>query len=251
MTRETQQVIGDFAWGGKNLLDVLTTNYTRPTAALSSYFSLPTAAADGTATFPTGHPRANTGLLTHPSLLAAKRDGDLIAIRGNWVRRTFLCQSLSIPPDIAEALGEMLVGLNRVQIVQKRNTETACKTCHAAIDPIGIGFVQFDQSGRFDAKIDGAAYGIASALPDAAPDAAFANLAELASKLRAMPEVAGCVAEKVFTYANGREPQYADRCAVSAAATAFAEDGNSFPALLAGLIDAPAFRLRRAPMVTP
>jgi hypothetical protein len=251
MTRETQQVVADFAWGGRNLLDALTANYTRPTAALSSYFGLPTAAADGTATFPAGHARANTGLLTHPSLLAAKRDGDLIAIRGNWVRRTFLCKSLSIPPDVAETLGDMLVGLNRVQIVQKRNTEDACVTCHGSIDPIGIGFVQFDQSGRFDAKIDGTVYGIAPALPDAAPNAAFANLAELAAKLRGMPEVAECLADKVFTYANGREPQAADRCAVSAAATAFADEGNSFPALLAGLADAPAFRLRRAPAVTP
>ena len=211
MTRETQQVIGDFAWGGKNLLDVLTANYTRPTAALSSYFSLPTAAADGTATFPAGHARANTGLLTHPSLLAAKRDGDLIAIRGNWLRRTFLCRSLSIPPDVAEALGEMLVGLNRVQIVQKRNTEELCKGCHSAIDPIGIGLrpVRPDGSLRRE-RSTGPFTASPSALPDAAPNGAFANLAELATKLRAMPEVSACLADKVFTYANGREPQAAD-----------------------------------------
>jgi hypothetical protein len=66
-----------------------------------------------------------------------------------------------------------------------------------------------------------------------------------------MPEVSACLAEKVFTYASGREPLSADRCTVAAAADAFATGGNSFPAMLAGLIDAPAFRLRRAPGVTP
>jgi hypothetical protein len=251
MAQETQQVIGDFAWGGKNLLDVLTANYTRPTTALTTYFNLPKPGADGTSTFPAGHPRANTGLLTHPSLLAAKRDGDLIAIRGNWLRRTFLCRSLSIPPDIAETLGDMLVGLNRVQIVQKRNTEEACKTCHGYIDPIGIGFVQFDQTGRYDSTIAGGEYGLAPALPDLEAAPSFATLAELATKLRGMPEVSDCLAEKVFTYANGREPLAADQCAVAAGADAFASSDNSFPAMLAGLIDAPAFRLRRAPGVTP
>ena len=99
MTRETQLVLGDFAWGsGSNFLNVLTANYTRPTAALSSFYGLPAAGADGTAPFPSTHVRAGTGLLTHPALLAAKRDGDLIAMRGNWLRRTFLCKTMTIDP---------------------------------------------------------------------------------------------------------------------------------------------------------
>jgi transposase len=183
-------------------------------------------------------------------LLAAKRDGDLIAKRGNWLRRTFVCRSLSIDPAVAEMLGELLVGLSRVEIVKKRNTEAACSGCHALIDPVGIGFVQFDAAGRFDATIDGSVYGVASRLPDAA-NPAFATIAELAGKLQAMPEVSACMATKLFTYTEGREPVRADTCAVEAAAKGFAASSNDFSAMLKGLIADPSFRQRRAAGATP
>jgi hypothetical protein len=80
---------------------------------------------------------------------------------------------------------------------------------------------------------------------------AFASLAELATKLRALPEVSPCLATKVFIYASGRDPALADSCAVQGASRAFNDGGQSFPALLKGLVTAPTFRLRRAAEVTP
>ena len=251
MTRETQLVLGDFAWGSGNFMNVLTANYTRPTAALSSFYGLPAAAADGTAQFPATHARAGTGLLTHPALLAAKRDGDLIAMRGNWLRRTFLCRSLAIDPSVAEMLGDLLVGLTRVEIVKKRNTEAACRGCHAMIDPVGIGFVQFDHTGRFDSTINGSEYGVAAALPDAVASPGFNTLAELATKLQGMPEVSSCLATKVFIYTEGRDPVRADTCELESASKTFADNGNSFSAMLRGLVGSPSFRSRRAAGVTP
>jgi hypothetical protein len=150
MRNETAQVIDDFAWGGRNFLDVLTTSKTRMSPALATFYGLPAPASDGTLDIPASHVRAGTGLLTHPSLISAKSDGDSIAIRGNWLRKTFLCHHLEIPPDLADQIGELLVGLTRIEIVKKRNELAACKSCHAVIDPVGIGFSQFDSLGRFD-----------------------------------------------------------------------------------------------------
>jgi len=246
MSRETQSLLNDFAWGEKrNFLDILTASYTRPTTSLSSFFKVPTAGADGTAQFPAKDVRAGTGVLTHPSVLAAKRDGDLISIRGNWLRHTFLCSSLTLAPDVAENLGNLLAGLNHVEIVKKRNTEGACKGCHAQIDPIGVGFEQFDKAGRFDAKVDASVYGIPPALPDA-EDGRFTTVAELATKLRAMPEVSSCLASKVFIYTQGRDPENADACQLEAASKTFADNGNNFSAMLRGIVTSPAFRTRRA-----
>ena len=246
MARETQLVLGDFAWGEKrNFLDVLTASYTRSTPALSSFYKLPSPGSDGTTQFTSKDVRAGSGLLTHPSLLAARRDGDLIAIRGNWLRHTFLCSSLTLPPTVAAELGGLLAGLNHTEIVKKRNSEAACKGCHAQIDPIGIGFEQFDNAGRFDAKVNPNVYGIPAALPDA-EDGRFTTIAELASKLRALPEVSACLANKVFIYAEGRDPEDADACQLESASKAFADNGNSFSAMLRGMVTSPAFRTRRA-----
>jgi hypothetical protein len=250
MRQETQGVLGDFAWGGHNFLDALTANQTKVTPALATFYGLPAPAADGTVTFPANNVRANTGLLTHAALISAKSDGDQIAIRGNWLRKTFLCKPLAVPPSVAADLGDLLVGLTRVQIVQKRNTEAACKGCHAMIDPIGVGFAQFDQAGHYDSTVDITPYGVTPGLPDA-PNPGFKTIAELSSKLRQMPEVQACLASKVFLYANGREPTSADTCAVQAASESFASNGQTFPALLKGLVATPAFRMRRAVPATP
>ena len=181
--------------------------------------------------------------------MSAKSDGDRIAIRGNWLRKTFLCKRLEVPPELAEDFGELLVGLTRAQIVQKRNTEAACKGCHASIDPIGIGFERFDEAGRYDPSVDLAPFGLDPSFPDA--DADFESVAELASLLRDDPEVSACLTARVFLYANGREPARADSCAVESAAQTFAGSSHDFPTLLRGLVEAPGFRLRRAPPGTP
>jgi hypothetical protein len=198
-------------------------------------------------TFPAGHPRENSGVLTHPALLSMKTDGDPIAIRGNWLRKTFLCQHVTVPADLAALIGDRLKGLGPEQIVQARNSETACKGCHALIDPVGVGFAKFDVTGRYDERVDIAAYGVAPALPDA-PEPAFSSVAELSLKLRELPAVSACLASKAFLYVNGHEPDAEDACTIDAASKAFSAGGQSFTGLLKGLVEAPEFRLRKAPV---
>lgn len=251
MQAETDAVLHDFAWSGGSLLDALTANYTTVSPELAKFYGLPAPGANGHVDFPAGNVRENSGLLTHASLLGAKSDGDLIAIRGNWLRKTFLCEELAPPPDLADQIGELLVGLTRTEIVNQRNVMSQCKGCHSLIDPIGMGFAKFDQSGRFDAAIDISALQITPALPDAPSEPAFSSLAELGEKLKGLPGVPECVAKRAFLYVNGREPTSADACTVATISDAFSKGGKSFPALVAGIVEAPAFRLRRAPGVTP
>lgn len=252
MARETHAVVADHAWQGGDFLDLLTTNATRLTPELGAFYGLEPGGApfdfDSPYTFSTGHPRANTGILTHASLLIAKSDGDRISIRGNWLRNTFLCSHIEIPPSLAEELGDRLVGLTRVEIVQERNTDSACKGCHARIDPIGIGFESFDATGRYDPNVDVHQFGISPAFPDAA-EPEFASIAELAQKLRELPAVNECLTKRGFLYAQGRDPVRADACLVASAARDFADSGADFSALLRGIVTSPAFRLRRAPIV--
>lgn len=250
MQVETDAVVGDFAWGTGSILDMLTANYTRVSPELADYYGLPAPAADGLLNFAAGDVRENSGVLTHASLLSAKSDGDLIAIRGNWLRKAFLCESLHPPPDLADTIGDLLVGLDRVAIVNARNMMPECVGCHASIDPIGIGFAQFDRQGIHDPSIDLSDYEITAGLPDAA-EPAFSTIGELAAKLKALPAVPECLTERAFLYVNGRDPAANDACSVQSAAQSFAAQNHGFTTLLASLIDTPSFRLRRAPAPTP
>lgn len=246
MQKETDSALAEHAFGTGSLLDALTSNQTTVSAPLAALYGFPVPAADGHLTIPSSHPRARAGILGHASLLSLKSDGDMVALRGNWLRRTFFCRTLSIPPDVADELGDLLVGLTRVEVVQKRNREAACKGCHGRIDPIGVGLAAFDATGLWDPKADPSVYGIKPALPDLEP-AAFDSLSSLATKLRAAPEVAACLTEKVFSYVGGRKPVTSDACALDAASTSFEASGQGFRSLLAGVVEADAFRLRRAP----
>lgn len=247
MAEETRTFLRDFAWTPQtDFLGALTANFTYLDNELASYLGLPAPAGDGRVDFPPGHARENTGLLTHPSLISAKSDGDLVAIRGNWLRSTFLCEEVYIDPEALNQIGEELVGLDRYAIIEKRNTEAGCASCHSLIDPIGVGYAQFDASGRFDSSVDLSLYSIAPAFPDAA-EPLFGSIGELSAKLAAMPEVAACMASTSFTYGYGRRPTGADSCILETATTRFIESQHSFRALLLGLVEAPAFRLRRSP----
>src|SRR5690606_14600733 len=98
MARETHAVLADHAWQGRDFLDLLTTNSTRLSPELGAFYGLDPESSpldfDVPYGIPADHPRANTGLLTHASLLIAKTDGDRISIRGNWLRNTFLCMHI-------------------------------------------------------------------------------------------------------------------------------------------------------------
>jgi hypothetical protein len=251
LSQETSRLLADYGFGsGKPFLDVLTANHSYLSPALAKFYRLQSPQSTGTGMqrveFPKEHPRANSGILTHAALLGAKSDGDPVAIRGNWLRNTFLCRNLHLPAGLLDTIGEELVGLSRMQVIEKRNMEGACKGCHAQIDPVGVGFAAFDATGRFDASAKLSDYPVAPALPDAA-DPSFSSIAALGQKLRAMPEVAECLAERVFLYTAGRDPAAEDGCALSSAVGAFDAQKQGFSALVQGIVESEGFRLRRVP----
>ena len=246
MRAETSAVLESFAFGGENFFQVLRSDETMVSAPLAKFYRLPEPDSSGAVQIPSEHPRAGAGLLGHASLLSKKSDGDAIAQRGNWLRSTFLCQHLEIPASVAATLGERLVGLTHTEIVRERNSDGACRGCHAVIDPIGVGLDAFDATGRFDPDYQVPDYGIAPALPDA-PDPAFESVAELSQKLEALPQVASCLTARTFLFTHGREPDARDRCAIEQAERDFKASGYDFRALVESLVSSPAFALRRAP----
>ncbi len=252
MIGETAAVLQEFAWTpGLALTDALTANFTYVTPQLGAFYGLPSSGSgSGEAlqkvTFPAGHPRENSGLLTHAALISAKSDADLISYRGKWLRGAFLCQKLEVPSGLLDELASELSGLTYLQVVEKRNSQQPCAGCHALIDPVGVGFAQYDSAGHYDPQVSPSDYGLTPRF-EGAPQPAFQSLAQLSAQLKQMPELASCMAEKAFVYTQGRFPGPEDRCALEAVGKRFADGGFAFPTLLAALVQSPSFRLRRAP----
>lgn len=251
MQLETDRLLEEYAFGNQDFLNVLTANHTFVTPGLATFYGLPVPSDGGPVAFSEDSPRAHSGILTHASLLSAKGDGDLISIRGNWLRKTFLCESLELPPDLQDTIGEVLVGLDRIAIFQARNMLGDCATCHAKIDPIGLGLFVFDRRGLFDPSVDLSPYEMKPSFPDAPLPNSFGKIAELSAALAKLPEVPSCIAERAFLYVHGREPSSRDVCAVQRIASEFKTTGHAFRSLVGEVVRSPEFRVRRAPVASP
>jgi hypothetical protein len=251
MAEETERVLHDFAWGGGDFLGVFSANYTYAGPELAAFESLP--GPGGTPAtridFTPTDPRYGTGILTHGALIAAKGDGDLIAHRGKWFFTTFLCTDLALPVGLLDSLGDELEGLTRTQILAKRNEDTRCSGCHQVIDPVGVGFAQYDSGGRFDDSVSLADFPVSPALAGSDPGQ-FSSIAELARLLAGRSEVPACLGKRVFLYTQGREPESADACAQQRVADAFDQGQHDFRQLLLAMVTAPEFRLRTPAPVT-
>ncbi len=249
MTEETERFLGEYAWGSNvNFLDSLTANHTYIRADLAEFYDLPAPAADGRVEFPEGHNRAHSGLLTHASLVSAKGDGDRIAHRGAWVQKTFLCMELEVPAALLDEFSDELDGLTYQQMLDMRNSTPQCAGCHAAIDPIGVGFAQYDAAGQFDTSVDPAQFGITPALPGGEE---FSTIGGLAAQLRERADVVShCLTDRLFLFTDGRLVQPQDNCSVERAAERFAGEQYRFASILEGLVTSQRFRLRRAPEVS-
>ncbi len=246
MRAETNLLLNEYAWQDKNFMGVFTENRTYLTPALARFYGLPEPSTTAEPmTLPTGA-RSNTGILSHAANLFAKTDGDLVAIRGNWLRSTFLCNELQLPSSVAEIIDSKFAGFTPTEIIAARNEDASCERCHAQIDPIGVAFSPYSRIGLFDQSVDLADFPISPGFPDAG-DASVQSVQDIAHALAQMPSVGACLADRLFLYSRNHEPEAADHCTVHQAGQNFENSGYRFASLLMSMVEDPSFRVRVAP----
>lgn len=215
MVQETrnflQQVVVAQKGGPRELLTAPTTN---PSAALASFYgsnpgapAFPTPAAEwASITRPAG---AAIGLLAQGSVLSAlsRPDGSSPTKRGLLVFTRLLCREKPKVPDVvpplAPATGKVVTTRDRYEI---GHANGFCLDCHKKFDPIGFGFEQFDEVGRYRATDNGAPVNTVSSVPNGdlkAPLFSFMDLNELARGLANQDEVYVCASGYLTTYAFG------------------------------------------------
>lgn len=246
---ETHDLLGEIAWSeDRPFTDVFTAGHAHLGSRLATFYGVQADPATGEAVFPSDSPRAGSGIFTHPAILSAKSDGDLVAKRGAWFRRTFLCQTIEVPPGLFETLGDRLVGLTYLEVLAERNEDPACAGCHALLDPIGVGLAQWNFAGLYDAEIDPSTFGITAAVPGF-EDPEFGSPAELGQRTSASPAVQACLAERMFLYTHGREAETASgehTCSVDGTLERFTSTGR-FRDLVLGIVGDDQFRYRKNP----
>jgi hypothetical protein len=190
------------------------------------------------------------GLLTLPSVLAvgAYPVHPAPILRGKRILERMACQELGVPlpdaeaaapPDTAEA-----ISTNR-QRTADATSPAACDACHAAINPPGFAFENYDSLGRWRTEDNGLpidASGTFSLF--GGEHFQFTNAVELVGQLAESDQIRNCYVLRWARYATGVHLDSSDPTVVSLQA-AFREN-DQVKELLISIVTSDLFRYRRA-----
>jgi hypothetical protein len=160
--------------------------------------------------------------------------------RGLAVDERILCLP---PPEPPAELPPVLPGTPREQW-EAVAAQPSCGPCHETFEPLGLGFENFDEIGRYRANDPASQKPIdpTGALPDGTP---FRGETGLAALLGADPRFAACARREALVYALGRPLTDGDARSVAAIDARWHAAGDTVKGLLAAIVVDDLFRQRR------
>jgi hypothetical protein len=152
------------------------------------------------------------------------------------------------PPDVPEleetadfAGGRLLTVRERME---EHRSNIACRSCHVVIDPIGLALENFDVTGAWRIKDNGAPVDATGVLYDGTP---LNGPADLRQALVDRPETfVRNFIENLMAYGLGRRLEYFDMPTIRTIARDAADHDYRISDLILGVVASPAFQMSRA-----
>jgi len=235
--------------GNRNLLELLTANYTFLTERLAKYYQV-----DGKVKGLSGDTfhkvewpdNRRAGVLGFASVLAMTSHYKQASpvLRGAWVLDTLLGTPVPAPPpDVPplEKASKSEAGLSMKQILSRHRADPSCSTCHNLMDPIGFGLENFDWMGRWrDEEANGKPVDASGVLPGGEK---FNGAPELRQVLLDhKDEFVSHLSGKVLGYALGRSLQDGDHCTVQRITQSLKQNNYSARTLIREVVLSVPFR---------
>ncbi len=267
MVEETRRMFNHLVWDDQNFMEFFTADYSFVNSDLARLYGLPEP-AEGYARvqYPASSGRA--GVLGHGSFLVVTSNPSETSptSRGLFVRNQFLGHEVPAPPPgVNTSLPELSVDApqtNRQRLAVHLNSES-CASCHRLIDPIGLGFEQYNPVGAFEEKMvlrsGGGRRGGPTTTVELAVDtsahiqgmenSAFSTPKELGRILAESKSCQRCIVKQMFRYAFGREESKNDQPAIDEILETFRDSGFRFRELMVAMVTSELFlqRSRHAP----
>jgi len=251
MRRETELFFDHLVREDKSVLELLTADYTFVNERLARHYGMPD--VTGSAFRLVKHPDARRqGLFGHGSILTLTSHADRTSpvLRGKWVMEVLLGTPPPPPPPNVpdlEATAGVAAGraLTTRERMEQHRSNPACQSCHKMMDPIGLALDNFDVTGRWRIKENGAPVDTRGELFDGTH---IATPAELRAALLTRPEaIVRNFTVNLMAYALGRRVEYYDMPTVRAIARAARGRDYRLSAFVIGVVQSPAFRMSRMP----
>ena len=167
-------------------------------------------------------------------------------LRGKWILENLLASPPPPPPPDIPALAERTddgAALSMRAAMERHRANPACASCHAQMDPLGFALENFDAVGRWRERGESnEPIDAAGILPDGS---SFDGPDGMRQALLRNPErFVATVAEKLLTYALGRNLESYDMPAVRAIVRGAEADGHRFSSLVLGIVRSTPFQMR-------
>ncbi|WP_231753589.1 DUF1592 domain-containing protein [Rosistilla carotiformis] len=197
------------------------------------------------------------GVLTQASVLSITSNGTRTSPvkRGTWVLKNLLGSDPGLPVANAGEIAPKVPGIDKATVRQRLEIHRElpqCARCHDKIDPLGFALENYDASGfwrlqeghgyqgrigRNDPVIDAS-----SRLPDGTPVDGIDGLQQ--ALLQNEDAFLRCLAEKMLTYALGRELGIADRVHLDAAVNDLQANGKTLRQLIRWIVVSEPFQTK-------
>ena len=248
--QETARFIASTIDEDRSVLDLLGADYTYLNERLARHYGIPGVYGSRFRRVALPDLEQRGGLLAHGSLLSLTSYPNRTSpvLRGRWLLEAiFGAPPPGPPPDVPPLpeRGEDDAPASMRERLELHRRNPACASCHRTIDPPGFMLEHYDAIGRWrSVTAGGRPVDAVGTLPNGVTAVGLAGLRGL---LLEEPErFASTLTERLLAYALGREPRYYDQPTVRGIVRNAAADGHRWSSIILGIVDSPAFLMRRA-----
>jgi Protein of unknown function (DUF1592)/Protein of unknown function (DUF1588)/Protein of unknown function (DUF1595)/Protein of unknown function (DUF1585)/Protein of unknown function (DUF1587) len=187
------------------------------------------------------------GLLGQGSVLTVSANGIETSpiIRGVWVLENILGVTLPPPPDNVPPIDPDIRGTTSIrERINKHRENAACFECHRKIDPLGFALENYDPIGAWRSSYDEGKKAIPIDTSGQLPNGqTFKDVRDFKAVLIKRQELfIRALAEKMLSYACGRQMEAPDRGHVDTLMAALGKRGNGLRDLVELVVASELFR---------
>ncbi len=251
--RETQLFFNSIVREDRNVLDLLTADYSFVNERIAKVYGIPNIVGEEFRRVPM--PPERRGILGQGSILmqTAVADRTSPVQRGKWIMETLLGSPPPPPPPNVPPFDDTSANhggkpLSVRERMEEHRKNPACASCHRVIDPIGLALENFDTIGAWRIKDNGVDVDTTGTLYDGSKVNGPAGLRE--ALLNHSEVVIRNFTDNLMSYALGRRIEYYDQPTIRAIVKKAAANGNRFSSFVLGVGNSPAFQMSTADVVT-
>ena len=251
--RETELLFESVMREDRNVVDLLTANYTFVNERLAKHYGIPNVYGGQFRRVTLGPDMDyRRGLLGQGSFLSVTWVQNFRTSpvkRGVWVLENILGTPPPEPPPNVPPLEDSVAGANHILTLREQMTihrkNEPCASCHKLMDPIGFALENFDADAKWRTKQGGD-----GGVPiDASSELWDGTKVNGPSELRQhllyySPQFVRMITEKMMTYAIGRGVEYYDMPVIRQIVRDADKNNDRFSSILMGIVKSAPFQMR-------